>query len=678
MIVVDIETLGTSDLGLIGQVNYAKHKDTIISILAWKVLATGKTYSVTRPSLATTALDTETRNAFIDFLKYRGMLIAHNAPFELELFNHKLGEFLTAFDLGELTPPKYHLSDFIDTLTLSLIFQGSASLAGSGKFFKLPIEKDDIGKGIMQMICKGKEQRPRSLKTVAKKIPAVWTEINGIWYKAGFQIYEIMEKYCRRDVESTAVLFKALSHPEKMKDLGGFAADIKQGMEMTIAMNDRGVLTDTIWRERLGTMKDHLYAKRDKHSLKSFGFLPGQRAKLKEAINAQGYTLGGLGQDKIEKSFRDNEGHGKIKKDLQTYMDLNKTSLAKVNAAQRQVDSDTNILKGLFKFCGATTTGRFTSFGVQLQNLPRPESGFSIKECEKMIHNKSMNYEAEKIVSGIRGIFIPRKGYKFFIADLSQIELRWMLVRTGYLAKQQYLADGGDLYAELASSFFKRKIIKKDWERQKVGKPFLLALNYGLGVKTFKERYEIEVGEKITSEQAQKYIHINKQMYPKIPEFWAKYQQAINTALQRGHDFKVKLTSGRYLNYGKIVKRRFLKEESKKIPLGRRTYKDYDIQVAYFNGRKGWRSIYGSLVFQNVIQAECGHVLLVKMNALHAQGARIVMTIHDEVVVEVPEDKTLDECSAAWYNAGKGRVKELFPGLKVDSDCIFTDRYWSH
>ena len=674
--VVDIETLGTVDLTKVGQVNYARHKDTMISVLAWKVPETGKTYSLVHPKLATKIPDEETIEAFLDFLSSSGYLIAHNASFEMEVFNYKLEDFAKAVGVDYTMSKKYTLSRFIDTQTLSNIFKGPGSLQAAGNYFGLKIEKDVVGKNIMKAVCTGKTKKPRSLKTTAKKVPASWVEIDGIWYKAGLQVYDILEKYCRQDVETTALLFEVLK--EKEQDLGGFAEDTRQGMWMTQDINERGVLTDLKWRERLGDLRDNIYDKLDKHSMKSFGFLPGQRARLKEAINATGYVLEGVGRPAIEKSFRDNEGHEKIKADLKVYTDLNKTSLNKVDAIQRQVNPETGILKHMFRYCGATATGRFTSMGVQLQNLPRPKHDFSIKECEDMIDSTSVDYDPEEIVSGIRGVFIPRPGYKFFIADLSQIELRRMMVKAGYLDKQQYLVDGGDLYADLASSFFKKKITKGDWERQKVGKPFLLALNYGLGSARLMEQYETEVGEKITMEQADEYRSINKQLYPKIPFLWNKYGAALDQAFHKKQDFKVKLSSGRYINYGKIVKRKFLQKGREHVPVHERIDTDYYTQKCHYDGTRGWLPLYGSLIFQNVIQAECRDILLIKMNALHSQGAKIVMTVHDEVIVEVPKDKTLDECSNAWYNAGMERVKELFPSMIIDSDCVFTDRYWSH
>ena len=665
MIVVDIETLGTADLTKVGQVNYARHKDTMISVLAWKVLKTGKTYSLVHPKLATKVPDEETIKAFTEFLSSSEQFIAHNASFEMELFNHKLEDFAEAMDVDYTMFNKYTLSRFIDTQTLSNIFRGPGSLAAASQFFKLDVEKDIVGKNIMKAVCTGKTNKPRNMKTTAKKVPAVWVEIKGVWYKAGLQVYDIIEEYCRQDVETTALLYEKLSSPAMMKDLGSFAPDIKVGMRMAETMNHLGVLTDEPWLNRLGVLRDNICEQLDKHCMKSFGLLPNQRLALKKVINNKGYILNGMGRPDIEKSFRENEGKEEIKNQLKKYMAFNKTSLKKIDSAVRQTNPLTRELKYMFKFCGAYATGRFSSYGVQLQNLPRTKKDFDITACKKMIKNKKMDYDPNEVVSAIRGAFVPRKGYKFFIADLSQIELRRVLIKAGYLDRQQYLVGGGDLYSDLATAFFKKKITDNDEERQ-VGKAFLLALGYGMGVNKFIDNFEKSTGKKIDENTARNYIGAYKQKYPKVIALWGKYQEAMKRAFYKQKEFRVKLASGRYLNYGKLVERRF------KQPDGR-----YNSQICYYNG-KMWSNLYGSMIFQHVIQAECRDILLIKMNDLYSQGARIVMQVHDEVVVEIPENKTLDVCSQAWYNAGMDRIKELFPNMIIDSECVFTDRYWSH
>ena len=67
-------------------------------------------------------------------------------------------------------------------------------------------------------------------------------------------------------------------------------------------------------------------------------------------------------------------------------------------------------------------------------------------------------------------------------------------------------------------------------------------------------------------------------------------------------------------------------------------------------------SLYGGLLTENVIQAMSRDLLLAGMFAAEERGLKIIMTIHDEIVCEVPENsplglKDLLECmttTPAW------------------------------
>ena len=669
MFVVDLETLGTADLTKVGTVNYAKHPDTRISVISWKCVNTGGTRSLVHPKLATKVPTQETLDHFVKTFSGDIKMIAHSAPFEVEVLNNNLGQFAESLGLKITREKPFSITDCIDTLILSNIFRGPGSLDNASKFFRLGVKKDVVAKNIMKLVCKGRKTKPRNAKTSAKKIPSVWKEIDGVWYKAGLQLYEILEEYCRRDVETTYLLFKKLSSSHMMADLGDFAPDIKKGVGMVANLNSRGVKVDAVWLKRAGELKDHVFDKLAKHSMECFGFMPGQRPSIKTFLQSQGYAIEGMGQPDIIKSFSENEGFEELKDQLKIYTSLNKTSLNKVSAAQNQTDPETGALKYMFRYCGAYATGRFTSYGVQLQNLPRTKKKFTIEDCKKMIESKNMDYDSREIISALRGVIVPRPGYKFFIADLSQIELRRVLVKAGYLDRQRYLVDGGDLYSDLAAAFFKKKASEIGAPERQIGKAFLLGLGYGMGEATFANNYENIVGSKIGQREVKSYIQAYRKEYSKVPNIWYKYHNDMMMAFSKQKEFRVKLQSGRYLNYGRL--------ERHEIEYNRENKKEMRQQIVYFNGVE-WNPLYGPKVFQQVVQAECRDILLIKMNALDDQGARIVMQIHDEVVVEVPEEKSLDDLQKLWYDAGMSRIKELFPEMIIDSDCVMTDRYWSH
>ena len=674
-VVIDVETISCADLKKVGARKYASDPSTEISVISWCDLDDGEIKSLVHPRLTSELNDNELVEELYRLVNNSSVkFIAHNAPFEKEIFNYCLTDFFYSFKdnpCGEGDELTFRNIDFIDTLTLSNIYRGPAALVDSAKHFKVDAKKDMLGNALVKKVCKGRDTEPRSLRTKACKIDCSWIDINGNYYKGGFDVYDKIRSYCEQDVITTAELYKKLSSFKMTKILGSFASEVQQGYKMSNAMNERGVVIDTKWLEKLLALREPVFDALDDHCHESWGLNPGQKVALGRKIRETGYKLKGMGKDDILASLRQNSDEFKETKDqLRKYLSLNKSSLLKLDAIERRKlfeaeDGDKFIVKDMFKYCGAYATGRFSSFGIQLQNLSRPADGQTMDSTERMISGVDKG-TPDEVAGAIRGLFVPREGNKFFIADLSQIELRRVLDKAGYPEKVKALHEGGDEYSHFASAIYKKKVTKKCPERQD-GKAFILGLGYGMGIQKFIDNYEKVKQESITPERAKYFKNIYMQTYPKVPKMWAKYQAKIDRAFQAKKRFRVQLDSGRYLDYGRLRRTKY------KDPLTGKVRQN----ISYFDG-KVWSGIYGSKVFQHVVQAECRDILLIKMNALHKAGAQIVMTVHDEVIVEVPRNKSLDKLEKLWENSGKEKIKDLFPGMIIDSDCVLTDRYWSH
>jgi DNA polymerase len=91
----------------------------------------------------------------------------------------------------------------------------------------------------------------------------------------------------------------------------------------------------------------------------------------------------------------------------------------------------------------------------------------------------------------------------------------------------------------------------------------------------------------------------------------------------------------------------------------------------YEQGKWGRLKTYGGKLVENIIQATARDCLAEAMLRLDAAGYKIVMHVHDEVVLEVP--------------AGKGSLEEIeelmsrpiswAPGLPMKTDGFETDYY---
>jgi P4 family phage/plasmid primase-like protien len=132
-------------------------------------------------------------------------------------------------------------------------------------------------------------------------------------------------------------------------------------------------------------------------------------------------------------------------------------------------------------------TGRFSSSGPNLQNIPR---------------------EAE-----YRACFVPDEGMKFVIADWSQIEVRYIAAMSEDMELRAAL-ETGDVYVETA-----RKILgvdKPTKEQRQLAKAVVLGFQYGLGVDKFRNYAETKFGVKMTDTTARMYRDAFFAAYPTL------------------------------------------------------------------------------------------------------------------------------------------------------------------
>ena len=320
----------------------------------------------------------------------------------------------------------------------------------------------------------------------------------------------------------------------------------------------------------------------------------------------------------------------------------------------------------MFKFCGASENGRWASYGMQLQNLPRPKDKVKLKDIEEFMESKVINPldDPKMTVSAIRAMIIPKANKQFFVADLAQIEFRVALYLAGYNDKLGELDAGKDLYIEMAAKQYKvqESTIAKGSEERNVGKVTLLAAQYGQGSVTFREGLA-DIGIYISEKEAVDHIKTYRLTYSKIADQWRKYDHELMQHI--GKEYRVKLSTGRYLNYGKLIRRKTFNQKFKK----------HTTQIFYNNGKR-LKPLYGSLVWQHRVSAEARDIILMKINDLHRQGQTLNMTVHDEVVMTVDKKESLDNIVKIWENAGMKKIEKYFPGLPLESDCQFTHRYF--
>ena len=315
--------------------------------------------------------------------------------------------------------------------------------------------------------------------------------------------------------------------------------------------------------------------------------------------------------------------HGEIEqvkyiKDLLKYRELNKLLTTYIEPLPNKVSADGR-LHGSFNQ-SATVTGRFASNNPNLQNLP---------------------YNARKI-------FVAPEDKIIIGIDFSQIEPRFLSHISQDKDFMGAYIDGRDLYSEIASKTFKKPIEEcgdgSVWRKK--SKVVLLGCMYGISAMSLAEQFNLSVEE---AEQ------IYTDFYNSYPIMKAWFEATNEHANEFGF---VQTAWGR--------KRRFLghKEISKK-------YKVLHARIQKITGKENfniWKEAkvprqlkqdywavakeFGRVQRQSinaVIQGSSADIMKIAMvklqEHLKKKGAawKMLGTIHDEVLIEIPATATPEE-----------------------------------
>ena len=155
---------------------------------------------------------------------------------------------------------------------------------------------------------------------------------------------------------------------------------------------------------------------------------PNSPAQMKQWLASQDINTSSLDKAAIADIIEESE-NPLVEQLLSMWQSLKKTSLEKYKAMNNFVCSDGRV-RGMFQFYGALRTGRWSSKGIQLQNLPQNHLS-NIEQIRQIVASGDFNYvklqynDVRATLSQlIRTAFIPAKGYIFIIADFSAIEAR--------------------------------------------------------------------------------------------------------------------------------------------------------------------------------------------------------------------------------------------------------------
>lgn len=359
---------------------------------------------------------------------------------------------------------------------------------------------------------------------------------------------------------------------------------------------------------------------------------------------------------------------------------LGKTSVKKYEAMRNAVCADGRV-RGMLQFYGASRTGRWAGRLVQLHNLPQNHLE-DLDTARNLV--KSGDYEAlalcydnpsDVLSQLIRTAFVAGEGKRFIVADFSAIEARVIAWLAGESWRQKAFANGEDIYCASASQMFGVPVVKHgiNGELRQKGKVAELACGYGGGVNALKAFGADKMG--LTEDEMLRTVKQWREASPRIVRLWGDFEKAAKKAIRNPDipfEANEKIT---YIYWNKVLSARLPSGRCINYIKPRIAYEGDKESIDYYgtSASGGWGRCFtwGGKLTENIVQAIARDCLAEAMLNLDKAGYKIVMHVHDEVILEMPKDiGSLEEASTIM-----GQAISWAPGLVLRADGYETEYY---
>jgi DNA polymerase bacteriophage-type len=353
---------------------------------------------------------------------------------------------------------------------------------------------------------------------------------------------------------------------------------------------------------------------------------------------------------------------------------LNSASIKKLFAMQRSITDDGTV-KYTLAYHG-TGPGRWAGRLIQPQNFPRGTvkyDGASDVAIEAMVATimsgdaevveMMVGPAVETVASALRHAIISRPHHVLLSADYVQIQARVLLAVSGQHDKAKLLGDGHDVYCDMASKIYRRPIDKKhDPVERQLGKNSVLGLGFGMGWNKFKLKY----GEGHEDDFLKSVVNVyRKEWAPCVPKMWyALADAAVRTVHHRktseayGVEYRLedgwlsaRLPSGRKIWYWNPQATREVMPWAECVHCGlkngehsnqKHAFQGDDVRPAFTYQAKKMGQLktikaFGGLLTENVVMGIERDIIVAGMQACRREGFPIILTVHDEVLADVPE-----------------------------------------
>lgn len=613
---IDLESRSTVDLRKSGVYAYAEHETTDVWTACW-ALDDGpvETWFPGQPMPA----------ALAAHIAGGGKIRAWNSQFERTLWR-------------EILTPRYGwpepgIEQFWCTAAQAAAMSLPRALDNAADALGLPIRKDREGQTLMMRMARPRKIEPDGTIT---------------WWDDPARIQRLAE-YCARDVEVERMIAGRLRQ---------LPPDERAVFLLDQTINDRGVLLDLPLIEKAQALAVTAVTALNERLRQATGGKVNSATKaaaLTTWLREQGVEADGVSKQSVNEMLA-GELVAVARDALEIRKEAAKASTAKLKAMQASACQDSRV-RGLLLYHGAGT-GRWAGKLVQPQNFPRGKKGAELAiplilggdlDVLEILFGPALDV----ISSNLRGCLVAAPGHQLIAADYSNIEGRVNAWLAGEHWKVRAFADfdagtGPDLYKLAYGKSFRVPIDAVSGDQRQVGKVMELALGFQGGVGAFQSMAGL-YGLSISDEEADALKTAWRDAHPATQSFWRNLEAAATRAVEwPGQVFQVVGAAGQIRFVVKhgflwmvLPSGRALAYPQPKIEPTMKPWGDVTPSVTFWGVNsmtKRWEKQvgYGGLWCENAVQATARDVMAAAMLRLEAQGYRVVLTVHDEIVNETP------------------------------------------
>ena len=225
-----------------------------------------------------------------------------------------------------------------------------------------------------------------------------------------------------------------------------------------------------------------------------------------------------------------------------------------------------------------------------------------------------------------RHLIRPKDGHKLIVADLSQIEVRTLCWLAGDKKALEMIRRSEDIYHAFGVLLglhdeANGQLRKYDSKLRHKIKSIILGCGYGMGPNKFSAFSNMPL------EDAVEAVNLYRKRMRSVKQLWRKLDEQMSIAYSIGQEFELDLPSGRLMRYGQLKRMR-------EATTGKFRYLGKLVR----NGQMRDFALWGGILTENLSQGLARDIFSDMMLRIDKTGIPIILHVHDEVVMEVPED----------------------------------------